>query len=103
MEKSKWLASANPLMTFIEEECSCETDIKAQDHESVADDNSKPLSQTLKDFYYNFKTWADMAGVQRKIQRNTLKRNLENLGKCFMINFLIISKGFCIGIQSLQM
>jgi P4 family phage/plasmid primase-like protien len=60
----EWVATANPLASFIAEEC-------------LEDPTSKWL---LSDFYARYSRWAPEAGVTWVLQRNTLKRNLEHLG-----------------------
>lgn len=59
-----WLAHANPLAGFIEEMC-C-PNLSA----------SVPTSA----FYARFREWAEEAGIRHVPARNTIKRNLENLG-----------------------
>jgi P4 family phage/plasmid primase-like protien len=59
-----WMAAANPLESFIAEEC-------------LEDLNFKWL---LSDFHAAYSRWAQEAGVTWVLQRNTLKRNLEHLG-----------------------
>jgi P4 family phage/plasmid primase-like protien len=59
-----WLAHANPLAGFIEE--TCRADLSA----------SVPTSA----FYTRFREWAEEAGIRNIPARNTIKRNLENLG-----------------------
>jgi P4 family phage/plasmid primase-like protien len=58
-----WMAAANPLKSFIAEEC-------------VKNSNFKWL---LSDFYARYSRWAQEAGVTWVLQRNILKRNLEHL------------------------
>jgi putative DNA primase/helicase len=59
-----WVAAANPLASFIAEDC-------------LEDSNFKWL---LADFYARYSRWAQEAGVTWVLQRNILKRNLEHLG-----------------------
>jgi putative DNA primase/helicase len=59
-----WLAHANPLAGFIEE--MCRPDLSAR----------VPTSA----FYRAFRQWAYEAGIRNIPARNTIKRNLENLG-----------------------
>jgi putative DNA primase/helicase len=59
-----WVTTANPLKSFIAEEC-------------VKDPKSKWL---LKDFYSRYSRWAQEAGITWVLQRNTLKSNLIHLG-----------------------
>ncbi len=59
-----WLTTANPLKSFIAEEC-------------VQDPDSTWL---LSDFYARYTQWAQEAGITWVLQRNILKRNLEHLG-----------------------
>ena len=61
---AEWLAHANPLAGFIEERC--RPDLTAR----------VPTSA----FYRSFREWADEAGIRNIPARNTIKRNLENLG-----------------------
>ena len=80
MEYKRWLAAANPLTTFIEEEC----DRGNFDEEKGAYDgvgkDGKRLQQTLAAFYADFKKWAEDSGISRYPQRNTIKKHLESLG-----------------------
>ncbi|MBL6864053.1 MAG: bifunctional DNA primase/polymerase [Rhodospirillales bacterium] len=59
-----WLAQANPLSSFINEECQVST----------------TGYTLLKNFYFQFKFWAEGAGIRNIASRNTIKSNLENLG-----------------------
>jgi putative DNA primase/helicase len=61
---AEWLAHANPLAGFIEERG--RPDLTAR----------MPTSA----FYRAFRQWADEAGIRNIPARNTIKRNLENLG-----------------------
>jgi P4 family phage/plasmid primase-like protien len=59
-----WLTQANPLSSFIKEEC------------------QELLSgyTLLSKFYSEFEYWAKNAGIRNIASRNTIKSNLENLG-----------------------
>jgi putative DNA primase/helicase len=60
----EWLKEANPLTSFVDECCSRD-----------------PLGQCLlKDFYAEYRQWAQERGYTRMQQYQTVKRNLENLG-----------------------
>jgi P4 family phage/plasmid primase-like protien len=59
-----WLAHANPLSAFIDEQCQQNLDARV------------PTSA----FYRHFREWAEEAGIRNIPARNTVKRNLENLG-----------------------
>jgi putative DNA primase/helicase len=62
--KAEWLKEANPLAAFVDEICSRD-----------------PLGQCLlKDFYADYRQWAQERGYTRTQQYQTVKRNLENLG-----------------------
>jgi phage/plasmid-associated DNA primase len=62
--KAEWLKEANPLAAFVDENCS-----------------RNPLGQCLlKDFYPEYRQWAQERGYTRTQQYQTVKRNLENLG-----------------------
>ena len=61
---AEWLKEANPLAAFVDENCSRD-----------------PLGQyLLKDFYADYRGWAQERGYTRTQQYQTVKRNLENLG-----------------------
>jgi putative DNA primase/helicase len=59
-----WVTTANPLRSFIAEEC-------------VKDPSSKWL---LRDLYARYSLWAPEAGITWVLQRNKLKSALEHLG-----------------------
>jgi putative DNA primase/helicase len=59
-----WMTTANPLMSFIAEEC-------------VKDPTA---TWPLRDFYTRYTQWAREAGITWVLQRNTLKSNLKHLG-----------------------
>ena len=59
-----WLAHANPLAGFVDERCLPKPDAR--------------LATSV--FYRQFRTWAEEAGIRNLPTRNTIKRNLENLG-----------------------
>jgi P4 family phage/plasmid primase-like protien len=59
-----WLAQANPLSSFINEECQA----------------SESEYTLLAEFYSKFRLWADNSGIRNIASRNTIKSNLENLG-----------------------
>jgi putative DNA primase/helicase len=62
--KAEWLKEANPLVAFVDENCTRD-----------------PLGQCLlKDFYAEYRQWAQERGYTRMQQYQTVKRNLENLG-----------------------
>jgi phage/plasmid-associated DNA primase len=62
--KAEWLKEANPLAAFVDENC-----------------GRDPLRQCLlKDFYSDYRQWAQERGYTRTQQYQTVKRNLENLG-----------------------
>jgi putative DNA primase/helicase len=62
--KAEWLKEANPLAAFVDENC-----------------DRDPLGQCLlKDFYADYRQWAQERGYTRTQQYQTVKRNLENLG-----------------------
>jgi phage/plasmid-associated DNA primase len=61
---TEWLAHANPLSGFIDERCQPNLDARM------------PTSA----FYRLFREWAEEAGIRNIPARNTIKRNLENLG-----------------------
>ena len=61
---TEWLAHANPLSGFIDERC--RPDLEARMQTSA--------------FYRDFRKWAEEAGIRNVPARNTVKRNLENLG-----------------------
>ena len=58
------MTTANPLKSFIAEEC-------------LEELNSTWL---LSDFYARYSRWAQEAGITWVLQRNTLKSNLKHLG-----------------------
>ena len=61
----EWLKEANPLTAFVDECCS----------------RGDPLSKCLlKDFYEEYRHWAQERGYTKTQQYQTVKRNLENLG-----------------------
>ena len=61
----EWFKEANPLTSFVDECCSRED----------------PLGQCLlKDFYEEYRHWAQVRGYTKMQQYQTVKRNLENLG-----------------------
>ena len=59
-----WLAHANPLAGFIDERCLAKPDARL----------------ATSTFYRQFREWAEEAGIRNVPTRNTIKRNLENLG-----------------------
>jgi phage/plasmid-associated DNA primase len=59
-----WVTTANPLRSFIAEEC-------------VKDPTA---TWPLRDFYARYTQWAQEAGIKWVLQRNTLKSNLIHLG-----------------------
>jgi phage/plasmid-associated DNA primase len=62
--QAEWLKEANPLAAFVDENCSRD-----------------PLGQCLlKDFYEEYRHWAQERGYTKTQQYQTVKRNLDNLG-----------------------
>ena len=80
IEQKRWLAAANPLMTFIEEECDRGLYYRGDDAYTGISNEGKLLCQELHVFYKEFKQWAEESGLRFIPQRNTLKRHLEGLG-----------------------
>jgi len=60
----EWLAHANPLSAFIDERCQ----------------DNRDTHVPTRAFYRYFQEWAEEAGIRNVPARNTIKRNLENLG-----------------------
>jgi len=80
VEKKKWLVAANPLMSFIDEQCNQGSYNDDTGEFSGLDKNGEPLSQELCVFFQRYTSWCDNGGIKNPITKRTLKRNLESLG-----------------------